>query len=163
MTEEERARSNGLKAAITVEKVLKKFGWKPEETEEEAAYRVDLRAYHIPLKAAHAVVRVDVERFIFLFTFRDRAAPKQRPEVAEFITRANFDMAIGNFELSYETGEVRFKSSVDFSHVGLSELLARNAILCAVDVVEAYGNQLAEVARGEKKGRAAVEEVEAKL
>jgi hypothetical protein len=163
ITREERARSNGLKAATTVEKVLKRFGWKPEETDEEAVYRVDLEDYHIPLKDAHAVVRVDVERFIFVFTFRDRAGPKQRPEVVEFITRANCDMAIGNFELNYDTGEVRFKSGLDFSHVELSELLVRNAILCAIDVVEAYGNELAEVMRGEKNGRIAVAHVEAKL
>ena len=43
-----------------------------------------------------------------------------------------------DFELNCETGEVRFKSSVGFSHVELSELLVRNAILCAVDGVSRF-------------------------
>jgi hypothetical protein len=160
MDDVERARKNGLKAAETVEKVLKRFGWKPEETEEEAVVRVDFSSHPIPLSEARAIVRVDVERFVFLFSFREHAQPKARPEVAEFITRANFGMTVGNFELDYDSGLIRFKSSVDFTHVELSELLVRNAILCAADVVDLYGNVLAEVARGEKKARAAIKDVE---
>ncbi len=43
-------------------------------------------------------------------------APVQVPEeqrlaMAEFITLANYGMAVGNFELDFEDGEVRFKTS----------------------------------------------------
>lgn len=34
--------------------------------------------------------------------------------MAEFITRANFGLKIGNFELDFNDGEVRFKTSVRF-------------------------------------------------
>ena len=39
--------------------------------------------------------------------------PERRLPAAEFLTRANYGMAVGNFELDVHDGEVRFKTSVD--------------------------------------------------
>ncbi|MGE5398542.1 MAG: YbjN domain-containing protein [Chitinophagales bacterium] len=36
----------------------------------------------------------------------------KRVEVAEFLTRANFEMLLGNFEMDWEDGEVRYKTSL---------------------------------------------------
>jgi hypothetical protein len=162
MATPDRARKNGLKAAKTVQGVLKTVGWEPEETDEEAVLRIDFSTDNTPVSDALAKVRVDIERFIFLINFRDQAAPKTRAQVAEFITRANYDMVIGNFELDYETGSVRFKSSVDFTEAMLSEELVRNAIQSAMDVVEHY-DALVEVMRGAKRAKEAVEEAESRL
>lgn len=37
----------------------------------------------------------------------------RRPAVAEYITRANYGLYVGNFEMDYTDGEVRYKSSID--------------------------------------------------
>jgi len=42
------------------------------------------------------------------------ATRDKRSLVAEFLHRANYDMMIGNFEIDYNDGEIRFKTSVDF-------------------------------------------------
>jgi hypothetical protein len=42
-----------------------------------------------------------------------RVPEEKRAAVAEFITRANYGMWIGNFELDLRDGEVRYKSSLD--------------------------------------------------
>ena len=33
--------------------------------------------------------------------------------MAEFIARANYDLLIGNFEMDFQDGEIRFKTSID--------------------------------------------------
>lgn len=38
---------------------------------------------------------------------------EKRPEATEFITRANYGLMLGNFEMDLADGEVRFKTSVD--------------------------------------------------
>ncbi|MFK7762183.1 MAG: YbjN domain-containing protein [Roseobacter sp.] len=38
----------------------------------------------------------------------------RRADVAEFIVRANYGRALGCFELNYDTGETRYRTSVDF-------------------------------------------------
>jgi hypothetical protein len=160
MTNDERARKNGLAALATVKGELTKVGWDPQQTDEEGVLRVDFSIDKIPVADALVTVWIDLERFLILFRFRDRAAPKRRAAVTEFITRANCGLVTGNFEMDYADGAVGFKSSVDFTQVELSRLLVRNAVLSAMDVVEHYANQLVAVLRGKMTARAAIRAVE---
>ena len=42
-------------------------------------------------------------------------APKEKiPYMAEVLTRINYGLKVGNFEMDYETGEIHFKTYVDF-------------------------------------------------
>lgn len=44
-----------------------------------------------------------------------KVPPNKRLDIAEFITRANYGIMIGNFELDFLDGECRYKGSLDFS------------------------------------------------
>jgi hypothetical protein len=41
-----------------------------------------------------------------------KAPVGRRPAIAEFITRANFGLAAGNFEMNFDTGQIRFKNGI---------------------------------------------------
>jgi hypothetical protein len=69
---------------------------------------------------------------------------------------------IGNFEMDYSDGHVRFKSSVNFRGVELSETLIRNTILSAMNAVERYADALIEVLARGKDAEQALNEVEKK-
>jgi hypothetical protein len=45
------------------------------------------------------------------------ADPPQLPAISELVTRINFGLVIGNFELDYDGGEIRCKTSVDLEDV----------------------------------------------
>jgi hypothetical protein len=47
------------------------------------------------------------------------ADPAQLPALAELVTRINFGLVIGNFELDYDGGEIRFKTSLDLEGAAL--------------------------------------------
>ena len=54
------------------------------------------------------------ERQIIFYSIIDVFAPEdKRHLVAELLTRANFGMIIGNFEMDFSDGELRFKTSLD--------------------------------------------------
>ena len=53
------------------------------------------------------------EQLLFYSVLPINVPEAKRLAVAEFITRANYGMAIGNFELDFSDGEVRYKSSID--------------------------------------------------
>jgi hypothetical protein len=59
--------------------------------------------------------RVEEEKQIILFySYCPVKAPEEkRPILADFLTRANYGLYIGNFEMDYNDGEVRFKTSLD--------------------------------------------------
>jgi hypothetical protein len=161
MVKMDRARMNGLKAFKTVTKVLTDTGWKPEETEKEGVLRVDFSIDKLPIADAVADVRIDYERFLYYLNFRDHAPPKYRRETMEFVTRVNFDLVIGNFELNLDNGRVRFKASVDFTSTELTATLIRDAIKSAMDAVEQYADAIVEVMRGEKNAVNALKDAEA--
>jgi hypothetical protein len=68
-----------------------------------------------------------------------------RPAMSELLTRLNYGLALGNFEMDFADGEVRFKTSVDVSgsHLGLAmfeaildaNLAAMDAYLPALEAV----------------------------
>jgi hypothetical protein len=158
--ETDRARKNGLKALKNVKKVLKTVGWDPEETDEEGVLRVDFSEDNIPIADALADVRIDYERFLYYLNFREKAPVRYRPETMEFVTRVNYDLVIGNFELNLENGSVRFKSSVDFTGFELEGPMIRDAIKSAMDAVEDYADALVAVMKGKKKAKKALEDAE---
>ncbi len=61
-----------------------------------------------------------------------------RPAVMEFITRANFGLVIGNFELNLEDGEVRSKTSLDLKGSELTPALAQRAIIPNLHAMNTY-------------------------
>jgi hypothetical protein len=67
------------------------------------------------------------------------AAPEtSRPAMAELLTRLNYGLALGNLEMDFADGEVRFKTSVDVSGSHLS-LAMFDAILDAnLAAMDAY-------------------------
>ncbi|MGF1488875.1 MAG: YbjN domain-containing protein [Prochloraceae cyanobacterium] len=59
------------------------------------------------------------------------APESKRIAIAEFITRANYNIIIGNFELDFDDGEIRYKTSIDvegdrLSHSNLESIIYPN-------------------------------------
>jgi Zn ribbon nucleic-acid-binding protein len=54
---------------------------------------------------------VEDKGLILLYSICPQRAPEERRrEVAEFLTRTNYGLAAGNFELDFDDGEIRYKS-----------------------------------------------------
>ena len=64
----------------------------------------------------------------------------QRPQLAWFLTRANYGLNIGNFELDLGDGQVRYKTSVDIDGTtdSLSPDLFRNLVYPNVLTMDRY-------------------------
>ena len=90
------------------------------------------------------------------------ADENSRLAVAEYLTRANFNMRNGNFELNMEDGEIRFKTYV---HVGASKPdlgVAKLAVTLPFFMLDRFGDGLLEVLFGFKSPREAFEAAEGK-
>ena len=52
------------------------------------------------------------ENQVLIYTISPTKIPtNQRVRVSEYVARANYDLIIGNFELNFEDGKIRYKSS----------------------------------------------------
>jgi hypothetical protein len=162
MTDNQKAPANVKKAIQDLERVLTEIGWEPEADEEKAGFYVDFGPPHVPVSDAFAAIAVETERFVLYINLGPDVLPERRDEVARFILYANSLITIGNLEMDYEEGYVRFKSSINFANTELSEVLIRNAILSAMNAVDAYADLLIDLVTGRKDAKRAIRDAEAK-
>ena len=78
------------------------------------------------------------ERVVFYSVVPFNVPEEGRPAVMEFITRANYGLLIGNFELDLADGEVRFKTGLDVRGAQLTATLAGRAIIPNLHAVNTY-------------------------
>ena len=81
--------------------------------------------------------------------------------VAEYITRANYGLRLGNFEMDYRDGEVRYRCHNFFGDwIPSGEELETIAVGCPVQMWRRYGNGFLKVLFGGMSAKDAIEETE---
>ena len=93
-----------------------------------------------PLTAYELLFRTDDLRGLLAAycVFPMRVPPELRPAFAETIVRANYGLLLGNFEMDFADGEVRFKSSVDVEGGELVPAMVHNMIGTALATCDEY-------------------------
>ena len=61
-----------------------------------------------------------------------------RAAVAEYLVRANYGLIVGNFEADLDTGDVRYKTSVDAGSVTSLDKLLRPVVYANVQTMDQY-------------------------
>lgn len=100
---------------------------------------------------------------LFVYSILDTNVPDAKlHDVAEFLARANYGLSIGNFELDFNDGEIRYKTSVDVSDNEelVNDTLVKNLVYINMVTVDQYFPGLMAVIYGGKKPAEAIEEIE---
>ena len=150
---------NGWRAFATLSQFLKDDGWYPQQLDEKTIHRVYFAGENGELRC-YAQVRVDLEQFLFYVIAPVKAPENMRALVAEYIARANYGLRIGNFEMDYTDGEVRFKSGLDFEGEHLTPAFIKNAMYPAVHTMDFYLPGLLGVMYGNKTPLEAIRSIE---
>lgn len=80
----------------------------------------------------------------------DRAVEDVRATVSEFFTRANWVLAVGNFELDLDDGEMRFKVGVDAEGSELGLRMVGQMVRTAIAAMDTFGPGIDRVLAGEQ-------------
>ena len=66
----------------------------------------------------------ETESQLTIYSVAPFNVPKEKlADMAEFQARINYGLIIGNFEMDWDDGEIRFKTSLDFKNDRLSDTL----------------------------------------
>ena len=149
----------GWRAFATLGEFLRDDGWHPQQLDNRTIFRAYFAGDHGDVRC-YAQIRVDLEQFLFYVVAPVKAPEAMLPAVVEYITRANFGLRIGCFEVDHADGEVRYRSSLDFEHETLTPGLIRNAIYPAVHTMDFYLPGLLAVMYGNKTPKEAIAEIE---
>lgn len=86
----------------------------------------------------YAKAKESAKQFIFYSICPLSTPENKRHEIAEFIARANYGMIIGNFELDFDTGEIRYKTSIDVEGDKLTSALIKQIVYTNVMMMDTY-------------------------
>lgn len=109
----------------------------------------------------HVFALEETERALFHSVCPIFAPESKRAEIAEYITRANHGMYIGNFELDYSDGEVRYKTSVDVEGHELAPALIKQLLRANMAMMDTYLPGLMKVLYTDITAEQAIAEIEA--
>lgn len=88
--------------------------------------------------SCYTKVNEDQQTFLFYSICPIPAPEETHPAIAEFITRANYGLILGNFELDYTDGEIRYKTSLDTEGDTLTTCLIQNLVYTNVMMMDRY-------------------------
>ncbi|MBN4002721.1 YbjN domain-containing protein [Nostoc sp. LPT] len=86
----------------------------------------------------YAKARVQKQQMVFYSICPIIAPETKRGYVAEFMTRANYGLIIGNFELDFADGEIRFKTSIDIEGDNLTSALIKHLVYANITMMDEY-------------------------
>lgn len=108
----------------------------------------------------YAQVKEDQQIFFFYSVSPVNVPEEKRMAAAEFITRANYGLKIGNFELDFTDGELRYKTSIDVENDRLTTALVSNLVYANLWTMDRYLPGILSVVYGDVSPVEAVERVE---
>src|SRR5579863_2871455 len=86
-------------------------GWPASADKQETLLRVEYKTRDGDW-TLYARADEDHRQVMFYSVLPAKVGEDRKPAMAEFLIRANFGLNIGNFEMDWEDGEVRFRTSI---------------------------------------------------
>jgi len=96
----------------------------------------------------------------FYSVLDSRVPSGKRQAIAEFITRANYGLKIGNFEMDFSDGEVRYKTSISVQGGRLTTEMVKHLVYLNVLMMDRYFAGIMSVVYGGATPAAAITKIE---
>jgi hypothetical protein len=112
-------------------------GWEFDHIDDMPVVRLGFSGEH-GRWLCYAQAREMQQQFVFYSVMPITAPPEKRMTVAEYITRANYGMVIGNFEMDFEDGEIRYKTSIDVEGSDITTELIQQCVYANVVISDRY-------------------------
>ena len=114
-------------------------GWRYNRMEDEGYLRMGF-AGRAGRWHCFAQVREAAGQLLFYSVLVDPTPPDRLYAMAELLTRINYGLPIGNFELDFGDGEIRFKTQLDVDGAAehLVQPMLRNLVIANVLTVDRY-------------------------
>jgi hypothetical protein len=113
--------------------------WNYEHSEGDTHIRMGFRGKNGQWRCI-AQAREEARQLVFYSVFDSFVPEDRRMIMADFITRANYGLLVGNFEMDFDDGEIRFKTSIDVEGTlhSLTSLIIRRLVYTNVLTVDRY-------------------------
>jgi hypothetical protein len=97
-------------------------GWQVEPDFEDWSLLTSFQGTHGQWQC-FAFLQQSPHQFVFYSICPITVTSESRLTMADFLTRANYNLLVGNFEMDFEDGEIRYKTSLNFEGSQLDDAL----------------------------------------
>jgi hypothetical protein len=108
----------------------------------------------------YAQAREEIQQFVFYSVCPLKVPQSKEAGMMEFLTRANYGLIIGNFELSLGDGEIRYKTSIDIEDAELTMPLIKPVVYANVLTMDRYLPGILAVISGSATPNEAIAQIE---
>lgn len=149
--------------AYTWISLLERDGWQYGFDEENGYIRIPDIKVDNKLEKFTMFVSCRNSDCIITGTVEKMTPPNIRNDMAQLISRINYDLSFGGFQMDHCDGQILFCYSVDVEDGVLSEEMVNNAQLIVYGAMKRYGDALVDVMEGCRKAKEAYERSGKKL
>lgn len=143
----------------TVVNFFTEDNWSFSQIEDEPILRMKFKGKNGKWQC-YAQVREAHEHFVFYSLGEVNVPENKRFAIAEFLTRANYGLIIGNFELDFSDGQIRYKTSIDIEDTELNSALIKQLVYANVLTMDKYLPGIMKVIYGEVSPQEAIAQIE---
>ena len=108
----------------------------------------------------YAQAREEQQQFIFYSVCPTQVPKPKRRAVGEFLSRVNYGQIIGNFELDFIDGEIRYKTSICVNKNSLTSEEIKDLVYINVMMMDRYLPGIRFVMSGDMSPEEAIAEIE---
>ena len=142
-----------------VEEYLIEIGWKFEKDDDEDVIKTGVNANNASFRLI--IYSLEEKDLLTVYVAQDNNIPTEKyAVVAEFITRANYGLNLGNFDLDMDDGELGYKVAVDLEGGTLSTDMVGNMVGAGVSTMDQYYPGLMAVLFGNASPEEAIIQIE---
>lgn len=137
-----------------------------EEKELEFAVKRDRSLIFTTMTGNNGSYRVicdlkEEDKILIVYVFSPvKVPPNKRLDIAEYITRANYGVMIGNFEMDFTDGELRYKGGIDYSGGELVDGMIEQLIGKSAYTMNRYFPGIMRIIYGDVSAKDAMAEIE---
>lgn len=89
-------------------------------------------------------------RLLVYSLYPEQVEAALRNRISELICRINYGLILGNFEMDWEDGELRYKTSMDIESIEINRTVMRNLVYGNFHSFDMYFNAIAQGLRTER-------------
>ena len=140
-----------------VEKYFTENDWKYHKEESKGLLLMGVAGHH---GTWHSVAHVVEERgqFLFFSLFPTKVPSELRSQAAEFVTRVNYHLVVGGFDLDWSDEEIHYRTSIDLTDQNEVGSLVHHLVGCNLSTMDRFYRPLMSLLFGGKTATQAIEE-----
>ena len=121
----------------TVKTILNNRQWQFTQVEEHGVLFFGISGQNGTFQC-FTIVEEEGYKFIFVSVCGANTPTERKSEMLELLTRINYETFLGNFEMQYETGEVRFRTSIYYKTISTDIVLVDHLIMTNIMKMDNY-------------------------